>query len=194
MVFAFLGPTTVIIILVIVLLVFGPEKLPEIGKQIGTAMREFNKVRDDVQRALDISSYTNLDSSHYDASPYGTYPTTGSTAALDSYHDAPHDPDYGMGHPADHHDPYHGTVAGVDEGNHIVHHENGDPTTHSDFAASTVISLPHPPGPPTAQVANIISNGGANGAAKTYNSSDEVPQVTPQPVSTHATETVSVAS
>jgi TatA/E family protein of Tat protein translocase len=36
MVFCFLGATEVAIILVIALLVFGPQKLPEVGKQIGS--------------------------------------------------------------------------------------------------------------------------------------------------------------
>ncbi len=36
-----LGPLELGIILVIVLLVFGPKRLPGLGKQIGTGMREF---------------------------------------------------------------------------------------------------------------------------------------------------------
>ena len=60
MVFAFLGTSEIIIILVIALLVFGPEKLPQIGKQVGTAMRELNKVRNDVQKALEFDEFANL--------------------------------------------------------------------------------------------------------------------------------------
>lgn len=37
------GPLEIIVILVIALLVFGPNKLPEIGKQVGKAVREFKK-------------------------------------------------------------------------------------------------------------------------------------------------------
>lgn len=90
MVFAFLGTPEIIIILVIALVVFGPQKLPEIGRQVGSALRELNKMRSDVQRAFDIdeltrdhSSYgSNYNStygstSHYDSQPYGeTYPAT----------------------------------------------------------------------------------------------------------------------
>ena len=36
-----IGPLELIIILVIVLLVFGPKRLPGLGKQLGTGMREF---------------------------------------------------------------------------------------------------------------------------------------------------------
>ena len=38
---AFLGsPADIAIILVLALIVFGPKRLPEIGKQLGQAMRE----------------------------------------------------------------------------------------------------------------------------------------------------------
>jgi TatA/E family protein of Tat protein translocase len=40
------GPEKLLVVLVVVLLVFGPEKLPEVGRQIGRAMREFRKFQD----------------------------------------------------------------------------------------------------------------------------------------------------
>ena len=40
-----LGPTEMLIILVIVLLIFGAKRLPEIGKGIGGAIREFKNVK-----------------------------------------------------------------------------------------------------------------------------------------------------
>ena len=36
-----IGPTELIIVLVIVLLIFGPKRLPGLGKQLGDGMREF---------------------------------------------------------------------------------------------------------------------------------------------------------
>lgn len=46
-----LGPTELILILVIALVIFGPSKLPEVGKSVGKALREFkdqaNKVTDE---------------------------------------------------------------------------------------------------------------------------------------------------
>jgi sec-independent protein translocase protein TatA len=42
-----LGPGELILILAVALIVFGPKKLPEIGKGIGNALREFNKARND---------------------------------------------------------------------------------------------------------------------------------------------------
>lgn len=39
--FSRIGPTELILILVIALVIFGPAKLPEIGKAIGSAINEF---------------------------------------------------------------------------------------------------------------------------------------------------------
>jgi sec-independent protein translocase protein TatA len=40
-VFNSIGPTELIIVLVIVLLIFGPKRLPGLGRQLGAGMREF---------------------------------------------------------------------------------------------------------------------------------------------------------
>ena len=42
------GPTELIIIAVIVLLLFGAKRLPEIGKGLGGAVREFKKIKKDL--------------------------------------------------------------------------------------------------------------------------------------------------
>ncbi|MCW3010115.1 MAG: twin-arginine translocation protein TatA/E family subunit [Solirubrobacterales bacterium] len=36
-----IGPMELIVVLVVVLLVFGPKRLPGLGKQLGSGMREF---------------------------------------------------------------------------------------------------------------------------------------------------------
>ena len=36
-----IGPTEIIIVLVIVLLIFGPKRLPDLGRSLGRGMREF---------------------------------------------------------------------------------------------------------------------------------------------------------
>ena len=43
-----LGPTELIIIGVIVLLIFGAKRLPEIGKGLGGAIREFKNVKEEL--------------------------------------------------------------------------------------------------------------------------------------------------
>ena len=55
--FLFPSGSEIVVILVIALLVFGPQKLPEIGRQIGSAMRELRKMTGDVQRAFDLDDY-----------------------------------------------------------------------------------------------------------------------------------------
>jgi len=47
-----LGPAELIIIMALALLVFGPKKLPEIGRGIGNALREFNKARNDFMESI----------------------------------------------------------------------------------------------------------------------------------------------
>jgi sec-independent protein translocase protein TatA len=40
-VFQSIGPTELIIVLAIVLVIFGPKRLPTLGRQLGAGMREF---------------------------------------------------------------------------------------------------------------------------------------------------------
>ena len=40
-----IGPAELIVIFVVALLVFGPNKLPEISRQVGKAIREFRRVQ-----------------------------------------------------------------------------------------------------------------------------------------------------
>ena len=47
-----LGPIELLVIMGIALVVFGPKKLPEIGRSIGNAMREFNKARNDFMETI----------------------------------------------------------------------------------------------------------------------------------------------
>jgi sec-independent protein translocase protein TatA len=48
-----LGPAEVLVILVVALLVFGPNRLPEIGRQVGRGIRELRKFQDSLRRDLD---------------------------------------------------------------------------------------------------------------------------------------------
>lgn len=44
--FGFLSPTTMVIVLVIALIIFGPGKLPELGKAMGRGIKEFKTATD----------------------------------------------------------------------------------------------------------------------------------------------------
>jgi sec-independent protein translocase protein TatA len=47
------GVPELIVIFVVALLVFGPRKLPEIGKSLGKAMKEFQRARNELMSTLD---------------------------------------------------------------------------------------------------------------------------------------------
>jgi sec-independent protein translocase protein TatA len=49
--FAFGGPADWVIIFIVALIVFGPKKLPEVGQQLGKALREFRKMADEITGA-----------------------------------------------------------------------------------------------------------------------------------------------
>jgi sec-independent protein translocase protein TatA len=47
-----LGPAEILVILVIALLVFGPDKMPDIARQVGRGFREFRRVQDHLKAEL----------------------------------------------------------------------------------------------------------------------------------------------
>jgi TatA/E family protein of Tat protein translocase len=47
------GPLEILVILVIALLIFGPNKLPELARTVGRGMREVRRLQRMVQRELD---------------------------------------------------------------------------------------------------------------------------------------------
>jgi TatA/E family protein of Tat protein translocase len=51
--FGSVGPTELILIFIIALLVFGPKKLPEIGRSVGKAIREFKKASDEIKGRIE---------------------------------------------------------------------------------------------------------------------------------------------
>jgi len=48
-----LGAPEIIVILIVALLVFGPKKLPEIGKSLGKGIREFRKATRELTSTLE---------------------------------------------------------------------------------------------------------------------------------------------
>lgn len=98
--FGFGSPADIAIILVVALVIFGPKKLPEIGKQIGQAMREMRKVTDELTGAMhSVSSevesvYKPVLSPPYEyGNPYSgtSSATVGKAAARKSYDQDPED-------------------------------------------------------------------------------------------------------
>jgi sec-independent protein translocase protein TatA len=46
------GPWELILLLVIVLIIFGPGKLPDIGNAIGRGIREFRKASNEIEESI----------------------------------------------------------------------------------------------------------------------------------------------
>jgi sec-independent protein translocase protein TatA len=63
-----LGPAEILVILLVALIVFGPARLPEIGRQVGSAVREFRRFQQSARRDLD-SVLTEDVSDHAEPAP-----------------------------------------------------------------------------------------------------------------------------
>ncbi len=55
MMFGKLGPMELILILAIALVIFGPSKLPDIGKAFGKAIRQFKDHANEIQDSASIN-------------------------------------------------------------------------------------------------------------------------------------------
>ena len=77
-----IGLQEMIVIGVIALLVFGPSRLPELGRMVGRAMREFRRASDEFRSTVETN--LNINDSEPMASPASVAPTEPVTAALPS--------------------------------------------------------------------------------------------------------------
>ena len=50
-----IGPQELLLILVIALVVVGPQRLPSLGRSIGRGLRELRKAQDDVKRTIEVN-------------------------------------------------------------------------------------------------------------------------------------------
>ena len=48
------GTPELLVILVLVLLLFGPDKLPDLARQVGRAVREVRKITDDFKNQINF--------------------------------------------------------------------------------------------------------------------------------------------
>jgi sec-independent protein translocase protein TatB len=49
-----IGPQELIVVLIVALLVVGPQRLPELSRKIGQGLREFRKLQDDVKGIVNL--------------------------------------------------------------------------------------------------------------------------------------------
>jgi TatA/E family protein of Tat protein translocase len=96
-----LGMPEIMIILVIALIVFGPRKLPELGKSLGRAMGQFRRASEDFKRTWEQE--VEIEKTRTSLSE--TSEVSSSDASHDSdYHANSYDPynsDYGYNAPSD---------------------------------------------------------------------------------------------
>lgn len=91
----FESPVQIAVVLLIALVVFGPKRLPELGKQIGSGLRELNKAKNDLMRSINVDHEPDPEPYNYNypteqeanSSPdyYNTYPDYSSPPDLTDY-------------------------------------------------------------------------------------------------------------
>lgn len=141
----FESPIQIAIVLIIALLVFGPQKLPEIGKQIGSALRELKRAGSEVMNSFnadhepDRDPYRNND---YNYNGYN-YPNGSDYSVPQSGYEPPADlTDYTIAGqpPADTYNygydqPHSEGVTVTDDSSYALAHSGGDGPT-DDFNAT----------------------------------------------------------
>ena len=78
-----LGMPEMILIFALALLLFGPKKLPEIGKQIGKALGEFKRTSNDLKRTIEDEMERATTEPPPAEPPSGAAPKTGLPASAD---------------------------------------------------------------------------------------------------------------
>jgi TatA/E family protein of Tat protein translocase len=78
------GPAEIIVILLIALVVFGPKRLPEIGKTIGKGLREFRQATQDVKDELSFNLTDDEDDEEQPSTGTGTRTGTGENTSPDT--------------------------------------------------------------------------------------------------------------
>jgi sec-independent protein translocase protein TatA len=63
LVFEFLGTTELLVIALVALIIFGPRKLPEIGRKLGQTLSEFKRASEDFKRTWEYEVETERTSS-----------------------------------------------------------------------------------------------------------------------------------
>jgi TatA/E family protein of Tat protein translocase len=79
-----LGGPELLLILVLALIVFGPRKLPEIGRSMGRMMAEFRKASNDFRRTLEDEVEAEKVLPPPPATPGGLEPPTPAPAAAEA--------------------------------------------------------------------------------------------------------------
>ncbi len=142
---AFLGPVQMVVVLAILLVIFGPDKLPEMGKQVGKALRELMKAKQEFMDTINFDDHSN--NSRNNSSQYSDYKND-------------YTPDYTSS------DSYNGYPSYGESGEEAKDWKATLPSSnpeHGDFAASAFVDDPYAP-QPTSNSVQPSKNGNASAA------------------------------
>ena len=86
----FLGTSELVIIMVVALMVFGPRKLPELGRSLGRGISEFKRASDDLKRTWESEVETSQRVSvvHSERAKVAAEPTTKITSTEETFNGA----------------------------------------------------------------------------------------------------------
>ncbi len=77
-----LGPLELVVVMVVALLVFGPKRLPEVGRQVGRGLRELRKLQDTIRDEMnDIMHTDDTPPTMIPTTPIGSAPTSAELTA-----------------------------------------------------------------------------------------------------------------
>ncbi len=85
------GPLEILVVLVVALVVFGPSKLPELGRQVGRGYREFRKFQQGIQADIE-GAFHDDDEDHGPVTDDGADHAPGQIEARKPDHSAPPEP------------------------------------------------------------------------------------------------------
>lgn len=134
-----LGMQELIIIMVIALIVFGPRKLPDLGKSLGKAMGQFKRASEDFKRTWEQE--VDLEKTRSSIAESSSSPSTSYDENHHSY-DGSYDPynsDYGYNAPSD--APGNGEAAATET---VPHEAVTEPATATTTTPATATNKPQP--------------------------------------------------
>src|SRR5262249_30032261 len=78
-----IGVQEILVIMVLALIIFGPDKLPDLGRRLGRAMREFRRASDEFRSTVEQNLQLHMDLENSSTTPSSSAPATAAPAAAD---------------------------------------------------------------------------------------------------------------